>query len=164
MHSQITRMVDDFQRGRLSRRQLIGHLTAVAAAIAAVPIVSAQDAPASEPASTFKGLDVNHIALRVTDIDRSRAFYQKHLGLTVASQSRTSCFMRCADKNFVALFKAAEPRMHHYCYAVEGYEAGRAVERLKAAGLSPRRESNRVYFDDPDGLMVQVAAPYRRRR
>ena len=30
--------------------------------------------------------------------------------------------------------------------------------RLKAAGLTPRRRSDRVYFDDPDGLEVQVAA------
>ena len=33
-----------------------------------------------------------------------------------------------------------------------------AVARLKAAGLAPRRNGNRVYFDDPDGLEVQVTA------
>jgi hypothetical protein len=30
------------------------------------------------------------------------------------------------------------------------------VEKLKAVGLKPRREDNRVYFPDPDGIEVQV--------
>jgi catechol-2,3-dioxygenase len=35
------------------------------------------------------------------------------------------------------------------------------VKTLEAAGLSPRRVSDRVYFDDPDGIEVQVSAPNR---
>ncbi len=31
------------------------------------------------------------------------------------------------------------------------------METLKAAGLKPERHENRVYFDDPDGLTVQVS-------
>lgn len=38
-----------------------------------------------------------------------------------------------------------------------GYDADRAEERLKASGLKPRREGNRVYFPDLDGIQVQVA-------
>ncbi len=160
MEADIERIVRNFERGGLSRRQLILQLTAFAAAVSQLPRAAAA-ATAGE--STFEATEIDHVALSVTDIARSRAFYEKHLGLTVMTEGERSCFLRCGD-NFVALFKAAEPRMHHYCYAVEEYEAGRAVKRLQAAGLSPRRESNRVYFDDPDGLVVQVAAPYRRRR
>ena len=47
--------------------------------------------------------------------------------------------------------------MDHYCYTVPDYEAGKVVDRLKAAGLDPERHSNRVYFEDPDGLTVQLA-------
>ena len=36
-------------------------------------------------------------------------------------------------------------------------DADRAEEKLKAAGLKPRREGNRVYFPDLDGIEVQVA-------
>ena len=42
---------------------------------------------------------------------------------------------------------------------VAAYTADSAVKRLETAGLKPKRRSNRVYFDDPDGLEVQVAAP-----
>jgi catechol 2,3-dioxygenase-like lactoylglutathione lyase family enzyme len=48
--------------------------------------------------------------------------------------------------------------MDHYCYSVEDYAADDAVKRLEAAGLKPRRQDDRVYFDDPDGLEVQVAS------
>ena len=50
--------------------------------------------------------------------------------------------------------------MHHYCYAIDNYEPDTTVEKLKAAGLTVRRAQNRVYFDDPDGLEVQVAAAH----
>jgi hypothetical protein len=46
--------------------------------------------------------------------------------------------------------------LNHYCYAIKGYDAERADEKLKAAGLKPRKEGNRVYFPDPDGVEVQV--------
>ena len=101
---------------------------------------------------------MNHLALRVTDIDRSAEFYQRHLGLEVTSRSRSSCFLRCTDRDFLALFRSDEAGMDHYCYSVEGYTASGAVEKLEAVGLKPRRREQRVYFDDPDGLEVQVAA------
>ena len=50
--------------------------------------------------------------------------------------------------------------MHHYCYTVDGYEAGQAVKTLRAAGLEPERQEDRVYFDDPDGLTVQVSGEW----
>ena len=37
--------------------------------------------------------------------------------------------------------------------------AYRVVKTLECAGLNPRRRENRVYFDDPDGLTVQIAGP-----
>ena len=88
------------------------------------------------------------------------AFYEKHLGLAVTSASEGSCFLRCG-KDFVALFKARTPGLDHFCFTVDAYEAGDAVTRLRAAGLEPRRQADRVYFDDPDRIEVQVSAPNR---
>lgn len=158
MQAQIDTMLRAYESGHVSRRELVARLSGLAAAALAWPQITRGDVPPVEPAHTYVGLDLNHLALRVTDIERSRDFYMKHLGLTVASQGRTSCFLRCKDHNFVALFKSEEAGMDHYCFSVPEYEAGDAVERLTAAGLKPRRQGNRVYFDDPDGIEVQVAA------
>ncbi len=155
MLPQIDRMLDAYDGGRLSRRTLMLQLTGLLGAAAVVG--AAQDKP--KPASTFQATDVNHIALRVTDVSRSRQFYEKHLGLTLRSDnSPNSVFMNVGKHDFLAMFHADKPGMDHYCYTVKGYTAGNAVKRLEAANLAPRRRGNRVYFDDPDGLEVQVSA------
>ena len=156
MQHVIESIVDGYDRGLLTRRQLIGHLVAVAAAMSGTAVAS----QSGSPKSTFKATGLDHIALSVTDVARSRAFYEKHLGLKVMRDGgEQSCFLHCGD-NFVALFRSKEPAMHHYCYAIDDYEPATAVEKLKAAGLTVRRAQNRVYFDDPDGLEVQVAAAH----
>jgi catechol-2,3-dioxygenase len=158
MQVEIERLVGGFERGRLSRRQLVVGLTGLLASVAgARPLRAAQD----RPGATFKATEINHVALSVTDVARSRAFYERHLGLAVTSASESSCFLRCG-KDFLALFKAPKsPGLDHFCFTVEGYEPADAVNRLQAAGLSPRRQADRVYFDDPDGLELQASAPNR---
>ncbi len=155
MKGEIPKLLDDYDRGRLSRRQLIARLAGFAGAMAAAPRLAHASARAD---STFTGTNINHIALTVTDLDRARTFYERHLGLEVARQGSNSCFLKCAEHDFVALFKGEKPAMNHYCYAIEQYDPGDAVRKLKAVGIEPRRRGDRVYFDDPDGLEVQLAA------
>ena len=152
MHQQIERMVDDFESGRLSRRQLVSHLTAAVAVLA----TGARSA-AAQGERTFRPTGVDHVALTVTDVERSRRFYERHLGLEVTSCGVNQCFLDCGS-DFLALFRGSRPGLNHFAFAIEGYRPDRAVARLEAAGLAPRRRENRVYFDDPDGLEVQVTA------
>ena len=93
------------------------------------------------------------------EFERARDFYQKHLGLTVRREGGDeNCFMNCGE-HFLALFRNKTPGLNHYCYTIKNYDPARAVDKLKAVGLKPRRTSDRVYFDDPDGITVQVSAP-----
>lgn len=167
MNTYLDTMVDQYDRGRLSRRQLITALTGFAA-LAGIGTAAGQDPGETEEAdastdSMFQATELNHIALSVTDIPRSRDFYIKYLGLRVTSESQYNCFLNVGS-NFLALFKARQAGLNHYCYTVKGYTADGAAEKLKAAGFEPRRAANRVYFDDPDGLEVQVSAPNTRRQ
>ena len=91
------------------------------------------------------------MALNVTDVRRSRDFYQKHLGLPVVR-------LLGLRKNFLALFQNANPGMNHYCIAIEDYEVGTVTAELERQGLDPARCSNRVYFQDPDGIEVQLSS------
>ena len=106
--------------------------------------------------SVFAAVEFNHMALSVSDVGRSREFYQMLLGLPVVSQGARNTFLGMG-KNFLALFQSSPSGMNHYCYSIRDYEAGRVVETLDAKGLRPRREANRVYFPDPDGLTVQLS-------
>lgn len=153
-------IVDSFEQGRLSRRQLIARLTALGAA-AALPQVShgarSIQVPAPEPARaaepTFRATDLNHVALSVSDVQRSQQWYQKHLGLKPTGQEG----FLTTGRGWLALFQGSKPGLHHYCYSIDGYDPDDAVARLEAAGLMPTRRGGRVYFDDPDGIECQLA-------
>lgn len=112
-------------------------------------------AAAAKP--TFQATGLNHIALDVTDVARSNDFYGKHLGLRVIRGDEHASFLGADRDFFLTLFRGERPGLNHYCYSIDHYDAEDAMERLAAAGLHPRREGNRVYFPDPDGLTVQVA-------
>ena len=152
MFEQIDAMVSAFEVGKLTRRDLVARLGVFAAAMAGVGQV---DAAEEESSPTFDAKGLNHIALSVTNVSRSRDWYVKHLGLRV-SRDGSPCFLTCGD-NFLALFPSKKAGMHHYAYTIDNYDPSRAVKTLKAAGLEPERHENRVYFPDPDGLTVQVS-------
>ena len=152
MRDRIEGILEALESGRVNRRQAASALAGLVGALAGLG-TSARAAPSS----TCQATGLNHIALGVPDIPRSRDFYIQHLGLTVQRDSASSCFLNCGD-HFVALFRSSDPKMDHYCYAIEGYDVDDAAEKLRAEGLSPRISGQRIYFDDPDGLEVQLAA------
>jgi catechol 2,3-dioxygenase-like lactoylglutathione lyase family enzyme len=153
MHVHIDRLLAEYERGHLTRRQLCLGLAAICC-----PAATAAPQPAAAP--TFKATELNHIALRVAQIARSRAFYERHLGVSLMGEAtQRSAFLRCGP-HFVALFADRGPAgLDHFCFTLPEYEPGAAVRALESAGLAPQRREDRVYFKDPDGIELQVAAP-----
>jgi hypothetical protein len=113
-------LVGRFERGSISRRELVAGLLALAARPS-----GGAEAGAAKPIQV-NGID--HVALRVSDVERSARFYTELFGATVRSRSEGSVFLDVGD-DWVALF-------------------GRGVAR---AG------SGRVYFKDPDGMILQLS-------
>ena len=156
MEQEISRLVRAFEKGKISRRRLVGGLAAMAAGVG-------RGRALAEERTTFEATGLNHIALRVTDVERTRDFYVEHLGLEVSSEYLpNNAFLSCGE-NFVALFRGREPGLHHYCYTIEDYDQQDAAARLRAVDLEPSLQGGRIYFPDPDGITVQLAAPNRRR-
>jgi len=148
--------VTDFVAGRISRRDLITRLMGLGAAAAGMGAGARSALAQQGDPHTFHARSVDHVALRVTDIPRSRDWYSRHLGLTVASESETSCFLDCGD-DFLALFRGDTPGLDHFSFAIPNYSQDDAARRLRAAGLTPKLRGGRTYFDDPDGIEVQVS-------
>jgi catechol 2,3-dioxygenase-like lactoylglutathione lyase family enzyme len=148
-------LVEDFERGALSRRQLVSRLMGLGAALT----VMQRTAEANQgEGATFQATGLDHVALNVSSVPKSRDWYIKHLGLKVIMDGgEDNCFLGGGDGFFLTLFKGEHPGLNHYCYAIKGYDAEKAEEKLKAVGLKPRREGGRVYFPDPDGIEVQVS-------
>ena len=151
-------LIENFERGLLSRRQLASQLIGLGAALAAT--ARAAEASQGDPGpATFQATGLNHVALDVVSVPKSRNWYIKHLGLKVLRESgEDNCFLGGGGNDFfLTLFHGEKPGLNHYCYTIREYNADNAEEKLKAAGLKPRREGNRLYFPDIDGITVQVA-------
>jgi catechol 2,3-dioxygenase-like lactoylglutathione lyase family enzyme len=141
-------------------------------------------APAHPSASAPSGLgafQTGHIGLNVTDVDRSRVFYQRVFGLEVARSSDQDArrFVYLAKDGEVVLtlwqqaagrFDAARPGLHHLSFQVDTIDQVRAAERtLRDLGTSftyegvvPHAEgadSGGLFFEDPDGLRLEIYAP-----
>ncbi len=112
MHDIADRLIREVESGRLSRREAVGRLVAVAAV--AFGASSSLSGARQGERPTYQSVGLNHIALRVTDIPRSREFYQKHLGLKLLQESQYNCFLGAGETNFVALFRAEQPGLDHY--------------------------------------------------
>lgn len=109
------------------------------------------------PDSILHGIDVNHIALRVSDIGRSIDWYQKLMGLPVIQRNDNSAFLGLGD-NFLALFKSNNPGgASHFCFSVDDYEPKSVIAKLARHDIKARQEADRVYFEDLNGLTVQVS-------
>ena len=122
-----------------------------------------------------------HVGLSVTDLDRSLPFYRDVLELEVmqvsADADRRFAFLGAAGRLFLTLwqqgtgaFDARPAGLHHLAFQVPTLEAVRGVEaKLGARGITPRydgvvphgegAESAALYFDDPDGIRLEIYSP-----
>ena len=159
-------LLDRYASGKLTRRQAATALVGLAMApmlplsSSAAASTYAAEGESAESEPTFQATELNHLGVRVSDVARSRDFYRKHLGLKILSDNGPSnCFLY-AGPHYFGLFRSENPGVDHFAFTVEGYEAGEAVDKLRAVGLAPRRQADRVYFRDPDGLEVQLDRRY----
>jgi catechol 2,3-dioxygenase-like lactoylglutathione lyase family enzyme len=164
MTADIEMMVNEFEAGRMSRRQLVGQLTALLTM--AANAAGTTHAQPTDSAPTLEAIALHHIALGVTDLDRSQKFYEQHLGQKVLAVPGAPPFMRfltcqslqgCWPKtHLLNLWKADKPELHHFCFTVSKYDQKTAFEKLHAQNLSPEQRGNSAYFRDPDGYVIQV--------
>ena len=110
-----------------------------------------------QPDSILHAVDVNHIALRVSDIGRSVEWYQALMGLNVIRRGPTNAFLGLGG-NFLALFQhRSGGGVDHFCFSVEDYEPDGVKAKLASHGIDSTRREDRIYFKDVNGLTVQVS-------
>src|SRR5687768_11133237 len=123
MQGKIARRSLEFERGCLTRRQMIASLglVAVGGSVARAQRQDQSKPTAPDSTSTFRAVDLNHIALNVSDVPRSQAWYRKHLGLRPMDNQG----FLTTGKGWLALFKGAKPGLNHYCYSIVDYDPDR---------------------------------------
>jgi catechol 2,3-dioxygenase-like lactoylglutathione lyase family enzyme len=143
----IERLVGDFERGLLTRRQL-------AVALAAL-VTGAQAAP---KASGLRAISLNHVTVRVPDLQRTSLFYQEFFGMPLKQHSAKTHILGVGKSFFGIEQKDGGPALDHYDFGIAGFNADDVTAKLKARNLKPEPGGTKesFKFKDPDGFLVQV--------
>jgi catechol 2,3-dioxygenase-like lactoylglutathione lyase family enzyme len=111
---------------------------------------------------------LDHIAITVRDVEASAAWYSDVLGLERRHQEVWGSMpaMVCAGKTAIALFpggkkEPVDPNMfRHFALRADRKQFAQAQEELRARGISFNFEdhtlSHSIYFEDPDGYVVEI--------
>ena len=155
MESEVTKLVDDFANGRLSRRGLISGLTAIAAAGAATK-AAAQETP-------FESTAIDHISVQVESLAPSIEFYQNIFGLSILNQDEANKIVRMGPTGgriIVSLHeKPPTGIVDHYAIAIRGFDQEQVTAALAAHGLEAQQNLDYgFYVRDPAGIPVQIVA------
>jgi catechol 2,3-dioxygenase-like lactoylglutathione lyase family enzyme len=153
MSQPIESLLAHYEQGRMSRRDLVALLTALATAPSAV----AQPAPAALQAATF-----NHASLIVSNLERSVAFYQRTFGLEIKSTQQGGVNLAVGDA-FLGIYQGganAMPHVNHICFGIRGFVPEATVAALEGQSLPAESRTRdgvtQVYTADPDNLRIQL--------
>jgi catechol 2,3-dioxygenase-like lactoylglutathione lyase family enzyme len=160
MEAIIAKLLQDFEQGKMSRRQLIQSLAVTASAAAAItPAVAA--APPDEVA--FKAVAVNHISYQVADYAKTRDFYVSMFGMKVTQDTGRQCYLGFGDtfllpRNGRPDSKTPPPHVDHVAYTIDNWNKADVEAELKRRGLTPRPDTDdSFHVKDPDGFDLQIS-------
>lgn len=129
----------------------------------------------------LKGLD--HIVLRVVDIDRMLSFYRDALGcIDERAQPEIGLYQLRAGRSLIDLVPVdgklgaaggAAPgpegrNLDHFALQIDHFDAAAVTEHLKSHGVTVEASGSRygaegegpsVYFRDPEGNLIELKGP-----
>jgi catechol 2,3-dioxygenase-like lactoylglutathione lyase family enzyme len=151
METIISSLLQRFEEGRVSRRELIQSLTMLAAAGS-----GAYAAPQETP---FKSTRIDHISIQVTDLPRSISFYQKIFGLSILGEDKPNEIVRMGTTRVIVSLHHKPPTgiVDHYAIAIDGFDREAVTRALKQQGLTAEENLDYgFYVRDPEGIPVQI--------
>lgn len=119
---------------------------------------------------------IGHVAIKVTDLDRSLDFYRDRLGFPEMLRLKHDngetwlVYLRITDDQYLEIFPGAENDrapgwdangVNHLCFTIEDLDG--TTERIKATGIAltseikPGLDGNRqAWIEDPDGNRIEL--------
>src|SRR5215510_8285210 len=148
MKGTISKMLEAYENGKVSRRALIQGLAVLAAGSTAAE------------AAGFQGNSVNHISLQVSNLQKSTDFYQRVFACTVNKRDGNNQLM--FGKNCLVL-REGKPaaKVDHFAIGVDNFNKDSVTADLKTRGAAPIDQQGGgfgFHVLDPDGYPVQISA------
>ncbi|MGD0906560.1 MAG: VOC family protein [Candidatus Acidiferrales bacterium] len=156
----IANLLQNFERGKMNRRQLIQSLALAASAASAV-----KAAPAGDPGETIvKATYLNHVSHPVPDYAKTRDWYKSLFGMPVDLDDGSKANLRVGESLVIIKKKVSEELagIDHICFTIANWDEDPTVREkvsaeLKRRNVQIKRESKMsIYLLDPDGLIIQI--------
>jgi len=154
----ISRLLEEYEHGNVTRRQLIRTLAGAATATSIV-----KTAEAAAPANA---ISINHVSMQVADYTKTRDFYAGLLGMKISDDDgKTQCRLTFDDNVLIPRNASSRPGgkvgVDHIAYTLANWDTDKAVKpaveaELKRRGLNIRVTEGSFHVQDPDGFEVQV--------
>jgi catechol 2,3-dioxygenase-like lactoylglutathione lyase family enzyme len=153
----ISRLLREYEDGRVTRRQLIR--TLAVAATATSTVATAEAAPAN-------ALSINHVSMQVADYTKTRDFYVGLFGMKVSDDDgKTQCRLTFGDNILIPRNASSRPGgkvgVDHIAYTLANWDSDKSIKpaveaELKRRGLNIRVTEGSFHVQDPDGFEVQM--------
>jgi catechol 2,3-dioxygenase-like lactoylglutathione lyase family enzyme len=155
MEQIIAKLVNEFEQGKLTRRQLIQNLTiaaAAATAVSSVPAVAAE-------ARVLNATNFNHVSYQVTDYAKTRDFYAGLFGMKVSEDDGKQCRLSFGNNILIIRNRQPAPKVDHIAYTIANWDQEKEAmaAEVKRRGLKIVQGDTKtsLHILDPDGFQVQ---------
>src|SRR5262245_27277169 len=152
METIVTDLIERFEKGALTRRELMRGLTILAATGACASAAAFQ-----EPA--FKAARIDHVSIQVTDLPKSIAFYRDIFGLTILGEDKPNEIVRMGVTKALVSLHHKNPTgiVDHFAIGIERFNKDAVTQQLKQRGLTPEENLDAgFHVKDPEGMRVQI--------
>jgi catechol 2,3-dioxygenase-like lactoylglutathione lyase family enzyme len=155
MQHTIETLVRQFERGRLTRRQLVQGLLVVAAS----PVLAQQRA-----VGAFRATGIDHVQITVSDLKATQQFYEKLFGVTSKLTGPTQLSLALGTAgDTVSVHSESGPikPIDHFGITVEDFSADAALATIErvAPGTKAQKQGDSVFLIGPEGVRVQLVPP-----
>lgn len=157
MKHTIDTLLGQFERGSLTRRELVQALVMLAAS----PVLAQE-----RPGGAFRATGIDHVQITVTDLKATQQFYEKLFGVTTTSPTPTQLSLKLgSSSNSISVHNESGPikPIDHFGIGVEDFSAEAAVATVKRVvpGFKAEINGTSVFVMGPDGVRVQIVAAKR---
>ena len=150
METIISKLLSSYEKGSLSRRELVSGLAMLAAS---------GTGAAAQNEVDFKDANIDHVSIHVADLDRSIEFYQKMFGFTVVSRADPDIVRLGNGKILVSINRGSPARtIDHFAIGIPRFNAETGARYFMQRGATPLQgDYAGFHIKDPDGINVQIS-------
>ncbi len=146
----ISDLLTRFEKGSLSRRELVQGLAMLAAS---------GTAAAAQEEIDFKSATIDHVSIQVADMQRSVDFYQKMFGFSVISQDQPHEIVRLGNTRTLVSLNRQSPAgiVDHFAIGIPRFTKEAATRYVTQHGARAEDDPYAgLHVKDPDGINVQI--------